>query len=172
MKKTIILFFVLLLAMSSNCVAEDTRYNALQSLFINTSIDTVEADVMSAITENDLCYTVKEYNANPGREIVYKIAFEDKVSWQSHNDMGEYTLIRFNKDTGTPTSAEYFSLDALVKGENHNYIAYLFLEEGPYGLLGYYAHRNDLDLKLDGRDAETYTPFETAGETLADILGD
>ncbi len=81
------------------------EYDTLQKIFLTVSDSFTEADLVAAIEENDLSYTSKEYTGS--NSLVYKIAYNEDVSTQSHADTGSYLQFHFDTDTNALNYAEY-----------------------------------------------------------------
>lgn len=119
----------------------EVGYDKLQKVFLAVSFDTTENDIQQLIKENDLKYTVKEYNGTP-KSNVYKIAYEDGVAVQSYADSGDDLEVTFNQDDGTLMFAEYYNDKSFSDAILYNYGTYWeFSEKKPDNKYsGYYYH--------------------------------
>lgn len=151
----------------------ETVYDPLQQLFINISDNCKEADVVSYIDENQLCYTCQNYN---GGKRMYKVAYSDSVALQKYADSGDYVEIAFSDDN----SDVYYTV------YSHKLKSALFYRYGDYFEFrfdntdnkyhGYYFtdHVNTEKMTLEydnGRSAEIrYEECDNAESALSKVL--
>lgn len=69
------------------------KYDDLQNLFLLITDDTTVDDIEKYISDKGLFYTSEEYKGS--NEIEYKIAYTEKVAYQSHADEGSNLKTHF-----------------------------------------------------------------------------
>jgi len=159
-------------------VIYDINYDRLQSLFLSFSFETTENDLIEWIEENDLEYTVEQYNGTP-KTVHYKIAYEENVALQKYAESGDHIELSFNKEDGTFMYAEYFNYTAFKTALLYNYGTYWdFREkEGNNKYSGYYYHtpgENEGGITMEssnGNSIETgYYSVENGENALSSVL--
>lgn len=81
------------------------KYDDLQNLFLLITDDTTVDDIEKYISDKGLFYTSEEYKGS--NEIEYKIAYTEKVAYQSHADEGSNIKITFSMDDNTLLFFQY-----------------------------------------------------------------
>lgn len=120
-------------------VEKNYTYDDLQEIFLKITPKTTLDDFLTIIEEYKIEQMHQEYKTMDGKnEIVYKIAYENKVAWLSHADAGDYLRIGFDENKNLQY-AEYFNLNAQLCDGNNIYTAYLENEaDSTIGNIGYY----------------------------------
>lgn len=120
-------------------VNENYSYDDLQKIFLEITPETTLDDFLKIIDNYNIKSMNKEYNTmDGGKEFVYKIAYEDKVAWLSHSDIGDYIQVNFNENKELK-KAEYFNTNAWYYDHNDVYTAILENQSNSIiGGTGYY----------------------------------
>lgn len=84
---------------------KEYKYDDLQNLFLLITDDTTVDDIEKYISDKGLFYTSEEYKGS--NEIKYKIAYTEKVAYQSHADEGSNIEITFSMDDNTILFFQY-----------------------------------------------------------------
>lgn len=74
-------------------------YDSLQKIFIGITSDTTKDDISALIADNNLSFTVQEYNkVSGGKKLEYKLAYSEGSARQRHSEPGDYLEIVFDED--------------------------------------------------------------------------
>nr|DAE64169.1 MAG TPA: outer membrane protein assembly factor [Caudoviricetes sp.] len=154
------------------------EYDKLQQVFLAINFETKEDDILKLIKDNNLEYTVEEYNGSPKCN-TYKLAYEEDVSLQKYADSGDYIKVSFNKDNGSLMFVEYFNNELFKTALLYNYGVYWnFSEREPNNeYSGYYYYKpgdtqGSITMKdYNGNSSETgYYNVNSAQDALRNIL--
>ncbi len=115
------------------------NYDDLQKIFLEITPKTTLDDFLKIINNYNVISKNKEYNTmDGGKEIVYKVAYEDKVAWLSHADTGDYIQVSFDEEKKLK-KVEYFNANARLYDKYDVYSAILENEnDSIIGDKGYY----------------------------------
>ena len=118
------------------------KYDKLQQLFLSINIQTTENDLIQYSENNNLEYTIEEYNGEPKKK-TYKIAFKEAVALQKYADSGDYVEVTFNNEDGSLMYMEYFNNKKFKNAILYNYGTYWeFMEKEAHNkYTGYYYHK-------------------------------
>ena len=128
-------------ATSESVATEPVEYDALQQIFLALNNDTTIDDLNSLIADNDLEYTVQEYNGTP-KNISVKLAYSQDIALQKYAAEGDHVEVSFDKEVGTLLYAEYSNLNTFKIALYYNYGTYwdFFQREANNNYTGYYYH--------------------------------
>lgn len=158
------------------------EYDVLQKLFMAITVDTTPQELEALIAENNLFYTIGEYNQSglKGAAHTYKIAYTEGASHQKYADSGDYLEVSF--DNGNDDKLKFAHY---VKADSIDYTA-LFYNYGVWwdfdvtnaeDYSGYYINDSFGDDKgivlkyTNGNERETnYYKYNSAEEVINKIL--
>lgn len=89
------------------------KYDIIQSIFISISGETTSEELENMIIQNTLAYTVQEYNGSnkEGKELLYKIAYNDEVAKQKYAESGDYLEVAFSTNNKDLKYAHYVNVN-------------------------------------------------------------
>ncbi len=160
------------------------EYDALQSIFLSITLDTTPQDLEKMITDNNLYYSVAEYNQteSSGKEYSYIIAYSEGAAKHRYADPGSTLEVDFDNGNNNKLKNAYYSnTDAVGYGALFYVygVWFDFRNENAEDYKGYYLigdndprKANGITIKYaNGREAETdYIKYDSSETLINQII--
>ena len=158
------------------------EYDVLQKLFMEITVDTTPQELETLIAENNLFYTIGEYNQSGlnGAAHQYVIAYTEGASQQKYADSGDYLEVSFDNGNGDKLKFAHY-----VKADSLGYTAFFYNygvwwkfdvtnaeDYSGYYIIDSFGDNKGIVLKYtNGNERETnYYKYNSAEEVINKIL--
>lgn len=155
------------------------EFDRLQNMFISLCEKTSIEDIENEISENELFYTVGEYNkSGGGKSVTYVVAYTEGSAAQKYADSGDHLEITFDKSENDRIMYAQYVNSSSYTAFFYNYGTWFdFREKEPGRYSGYYvidalAKEDGLTIEYSNGNKKTtnYFPHRSAEDVIKAVI--